>query len=363
MKRMVAATVVLLVVLSGCSKGKGKELAQGVRERELETIVFASPVPLELFSNCPYYVADYLGYFEEEGLKIQFEEAFGTADARMVSTGNAQFAYPSPGVILTSIEAGLNIKAVFNAMPKNIFGFAAKKGVLNSLSDLKGKSIALGDASWKSIGSPIVKAAGLDPEKDVTWVTIGDARYQSVATGRTDTLLTWDVEFAEILGLGYDLEYLNADNILPELSNPVITNDTYAKEHADIIVRFNRAFAKGIYFSVLNPEAATDIVFKRYPALNFSFQDGVRSVEWNIDGFIAHNADGSFKTEQIGFFDEQRWMVTIQALLESGDIKTAPDLNVLYTNEYINDSWSRADVEKDVANYQLGSDSYKKSIQ
>jgi NitT/TauT family transport system substrate-binding protein len=281
----------------------------------------------------------------------------------MVSTGNAQFAYPSPGVILTSIEAGMDIKAVFNAMPKNIFGFAAKQGVLKSLSDLKGKSIALGDASWKSIGSPIVKAAGLDPEKDVTWVTIGDARYQATATGRADTLLTWDVEFAEILGLGFELDFLSGDTILPELSNPIIVNTDYIKDHSDIIIRFNRAFAKGIYFSVLNAKASTDIVFKRFPALNFSFKDGVRSVEWNIDGFIAHNADGSPKIEQIGFFDEQRWKVTIQALLESGDIKSAPDLNKLFTNELIDDSWSRSDVERDARNYQLGSDTYKKSAQ
>jgi ABC-type nitrate/sulfonate/bicarbonate transport system substrate-binding protein len=361
MKKAFVLIAAVLTVLTGCGREKRQDGAITGDRKELETIVFASPIPLELFNNCPFYAADHLGYFAKEGLKIQFEEAFGTADAKMVSTGNAQFAYPSPGVILTSIEAGMDIKAVFNAMPINIFGFAARKGVLNSPNDLKGKTIALGDASWKSIGSPIIKAIGLDPENDVTWVTVGDARYQATATGRTDTLLTWDVEFANILGLGYDLDYFNADNILPELSNPVIVNSSFINEHPDIIVRFNRAVAKGIYFSVLNPQAAADIVFKRYPALDFTFEDGVRSVEWNMPGFIAHNPDGSPKIEQIGFFDERRWEITIQALLESGDIKNVPDLSKIYTNEFIDDSWSRTDVENDARNYQLGSDAYVKA--
>jgi ABC-type nitrate/sulfonate/bicarbonate transport system substrate-binding protein len=363
MKKSAIILMAVLAVFIGCNAQKGKSSSgSGGKDGELEPIIFASCVALEFFGDAALFVADDLGYFEQEGLKIQFEEAFGTADAKMVSVGQAQFAFPSPGIILTSIEAGMDLKAVFSHMPVNIFGFAAKKGALNSFADLKGKSIALGDASWASIGAPIIKAAGLDPDKDVKWVSVGDARYQSTASGETDALLTWDVEFGYILGLGFDLEYLDADSVLPQLSNTVVVNSKYLNEHPGTVVKFNRALAKGMYFCLQNPAAAADIVLKKYPAIDVSFDGGTKTIEWQLESYFGSTeAEQKEALEKIGLFHEERWTTTIQAAKDSGVIKSAPPLNELYTNEYIDFSWDRAAVEADAKKYVFGSDAYKKS--
>jgi ABC-type nitrate/sulfonate/bicarbonate transport system substrate-binding protein len=364
MKKTAILLIAALASFISCSAQKGKSASSVTagENGDLETIIFASCVALEFFGDVALYVADDLGYFEQEGLKIQFEEAIGTADAKMVSVGQAQFAFPSPGIILTSIEAGMDLKAVFSHMPVNIFGFAAKKGVLNSFADLKGKTIALGDASWSSIGAPIIKAAGLDPDKDVTWVSVGDARYQSTASGETDVLLTWDVEFGYILGLGFDLEYLDADSVLPQLSNTVVVNSKYLDEHHDTVVKFNRALAKGMYFCLQNPAAAADITLKKYPAIDVSFEGGTKTVEWQLESYFGSTeAERKESLEKIGLFHEERWSATIQAAKDSGVIKSAPPLNELYTNEYIDFLWDRTAVENDARNYVFASDAYKKS--
>jgi NitT/TauT family transport system substrate-binding protein len=361
--RKVAIMVLLALTVVFASRMETRA-ADSKKEENLETVVFASCVALEFFGNCNLYAAEYLGYFKEEGIDIKFEEAIGTVDAKMVSTGHAQFAYPSPGIILTSLEAGLDIIAVHANQPVNIFGFAYNKGKIKDWSDFKGKSIALGDASWKSIGAPIIKAAGLDPEKDVSWTTAGDARYQATASGQTDTLLTWDVEYGYLLGLGFDFDYLDADAVLPQLSNSVIVSTKYAEEHADTIRGFSRALAKAQYFTLKNPAAVADITLRKYPGIDAAFDGAVKTVEYQVESYFGSTDEERRETlEKIGLFREERWETTVKAAVDSGIISKPIPLEKIYTNDFVNDSWNRADVEEDAKNYAFGSDAYKKSQQ
>ncbi|MDR3165895.1 MAG: ABC transporter substrate-binding protein [Synergistaceae bacterium] len=354
-------TVLMMLVLAFAGEAP-LYAAESRNDADLEHIVFASCVALEFFGNCNLYAAEYLGYFKEEGLDIKFEEAIGTVDAKMVSTGHAQFAYPSPGIILTSLEAGLDIIAVHANQPVNIFGFAYNRGKIKDWADFKGKSIALGDASWKSIGAPIIKAAGLDPEKDVTWTTAGDARYQATASGQTDTLLTWDVEYGYLLGLGFDFDYLDADAVLPQLSNSVIVNTQYAKEHPDTVRRFSRALAKAQYFTLRNPAAVADITLRKYPGIDVTFDGAVKAVEYQVESYFGSNEAERVETlEKIGLFRRERWETTVQAAIDSGIISKLIPLDKIYTNEFVNDDWSRADVERDAEKYVFSSEAYKKS--
>jgi ABC-type nitrate/sulfonate/bicarbonate transport system substrate-binding protein len=356
------AIITLLIFSLSFAGGAILEAAEPEKSKSIDNIVFASCVALEFFGNCSLYAADYLGYFKEEGLAIQYEEAIGTIDAKMVSTGHAQFGYPSPGVILTSLEAGVDIISVYSFQPVNIFGFASNRGAIKKWDDLKGKSIALGDASWKSIGAPLIKAAGLDPEKDVTWVTAGDARYQSTASGQTDVLLTWDVEYGYLLGLGFDFDYLDADSVLSQLSNSVIVSTKYAAEHPDIVKRFNRAHGKGMYFTLQNPAAVADIVLRKYPGIDVTFDGAVKAIEYQVESYFGSNERERKQTlEKIGFFSEERWKTTIEAALASGIISHPIPLEKIYTNDFVDDSWSRADVEADAKNYVFGSEAYNKT--
>jgi len=347
--------VIITASLTGCQKTAASSA------EELETIIFASPVSLESFGNCALYAADYLGYFAEEGLRIQFEEAIGTTDAKLVASGKAQFAYPSPGVILTSKEAGVDIIAVFAHQPVNIFGFAYNKGTINGWEDLKGKKIALGDASWKSIGAPIIKAAGLDPETDVEWITAGDTRFQATASGQTDVLLSWDVEYGQLKGMNFDFDYLDADEVLPQLSNSVIVSTDYAQSNPETIKRFNRALAKGQYFTLKNPAATADITLRRYPNIEIDFAGAVLAVSYQVYSYFGNTPEEQEETlETIGSFHEQRWKTTIDAALKSGIITTNFPLDEIYTNEFVDTSWSREKVEADAQNYQPGSEAYLK---
>ncbi|MDR1110756.1 MAG: ABC transporter substrate-binding protein [Deltaproteobacteria bacterium] len=357
-----------MLLLLALSLGDGPRLeAQGGdgaanQPRDLQDIVFASCVSLEFFGNCNLYAAEYLGYFAEEGINIKFEEAIGTVDAKMVSTGHAHFAYPSPGIILTSLEAGLEIIAVHANQPVNIFGFAYKKGTINDWADFRGKSIALGDASWKSIGAPIIKAAGLDPDKDVTWTTVGDARYQATVSSKTDTLLTWDVEYGYLLGLGFDLEYLDADEVLPQLSNSVIVSTRLAREDPDLVRRFSRAVAKAQYFTLKNPAAVADITLLKYPGIDVTFEGAVKAVEYQVESYFGSTGKEREETlEKIGYFRRERWETTVKAALDSGIISRPIPLERIYTNDFVNTDWSRERIEEDARNYVFSSEAYKKS--
>ena len=123
----------------------------------LTTVTFVSPTALESFDYMSIYAADYLGYFEEEGLKVKFVEQLGSDDCKMLAAGTAQFAYPSPGVMMSSIDAGVDdIIAISNYDSVQIFGYALNKDSgITSVKDLKGKQIATYSEAWNSLGAPI----------------------------------------------------------------------------------------------------------------------------------------------------------------------------------------------------------------
>src|SRR5699024_692992 len=145
-------------------------------------------------------------------LDVSIDESFGTTDVKMVSTKNAEFALPAPNFILMSIENELPIKAVFQNDWINIFGMAVlEDSDIETWEDMKGKTVALGDASWEDIINPVVIAAGLDPKKDLEYVVAGENRFQAVQEGEIDILFTWVGEITELQGRGFDFEYIDGN--------------------------------------------------------------------------------------------------------------------------------------------------------
>lgn len=323
---------------------------------KLTDITIASPTPLESFDHTVIYVAQEMGYFEEEGLNVTLEDGTGK-DTKMVSAGQAQFAYPSPGLTLSAIEGGLDIEAVCNWDVVNIFGFAVKADSgINTWDDLKGKSIALGDASWQSIAEPILAKAGISAD-DVTWQVVGDSRFQAVETGQCDVLFTWLCEYGQCLGQGYDFSYLDGNEMIPQLSNGVVTSKAYAEKNPDIVKAMTAAYTKGIYFTYCNPEAAADIVLAKCTSLEMDKEAAKSAVEYCVKSYtgMTEEAQKAYIESGIGLYTDEPWKLAVESALASGTITSEIAVSDIYTNDYVVNDWDKAKVEEDAANYTFKS--------
>jgi ABC-type nitrate/sulfonate/bicarbonate transport system substrate-binding protein len=371
MKKLTFVLVLVLMVISGCTNSNGSTSSTGTpapgnspaaTAGTLTKVTFVVPRSMESLDDMALWSADYLGYFKQEGIQFNMEQAFGTSDIKMIATGQADFGYPSPNLILASIEQGLPVKAVSAADAINIFGMAVKSGSsIKTWQDLKGKSVALGDAAWSTIAAPTVSAAGLDPNKDIKYVVGADSRYQMVNEGKVDALFTWISEFQQLKGQGFDFTYLDGNAILPVLSNPIITSDKLIKSNPDLVKRFNRAFAKGLYFVHANPEAATDIVLNKFPSIKIKWDGAVgTAVGRNKQAFGTDQATtDKILKDGIGFMPPEKWTSVIDWAQKVGVIKAKIDPANVFTNDFVDTTWDKSKVEADAKAYKFTSQVYK----
>jgi ABC-type nitrate/sulfonate/bicarbonate transport system substrate-binding protein len=362
MKKVLNLSIVL-VLLVALFTVSGLPAADAAKSKNaaLKKVVFVVPRSMECMDDMALWAADYMGYFKEEGIAFEMQQAFGTTDIKMIATKNAQFGWPSPNLTLASIEQGLPVISVAQADAVNIFGMAVKTDSgIKTWADLKGKTIALGDAAWATIAAPTVTAAGLDPKKDIKYIVAGDSRYQMVSEGKIDALFTWISEYNQLKGQGFKFNYLDGNKVLPVCANSVITNTAYLKSDPKMVSGFVRAWAKGIYFVKCNPEAATDIVLNKFPAIQISWDGAVGCAYGRIEQAFGTTPEDteSILNAGIGHHFTDKWQNVIDWAQKTGAIKNKVAISKAFTNKYIDTKWDKAKVEADAKNYKCSSKVY-----
>lgn len=319
---------------------------------ELTHVTVATPTTLESLDQVVPFIAEKMGYFEEEGLDVTIVDGTGN-DTKMIAAGQAQFGCPSPAVMMAADEAGLDLIAVCNYCVVNVFGFAVPEdSSIETWADFEGKTIALGDASWQSIAEPILEAAGIDVTK-VEFQVIGDTRYQAVANGQCDILLTWLGEYGQLLGQGYKFRYFDGNEVSPQISNGIVCQRTYAENNPEIIKKMTTAYCKAIYFLYCNPEAAGDILLTRCPSIELSKDELLSALEYSnkTNLGVTEEDQKAYIESGIGLYDKQLWQNTMEAAFKAGTITKEMDVSMLYTNDYVVTDWDKAEVEEDAKEY------------
>ena len=243
---------------------------------ELTEVTFVLPRTIEVLEDTPFWVATTQGYWAEEGLKVNIEQSFGTTDVKMVATGQAEFCVPGTSYVLTAVVNELPVKAVYQYDAVNIWVMAyLKDSGITSWEDMKGKTVALGDASWEALISPTLIAAGLDPANDLEFIVAGENRFVQVQEGKIDLLFSWLGEIYQLQGQGFDFDFLWGDDVIQTTGNPVVTSYDMIENHPDIVEGFVRGLAKGAYFTYVNPEAGADISCARFPNIDVSWDAAI----------------------------------------------------------------------------------------
>ena len=373
MKKIIALVLVLLLMLSmaACTKtdtppasdNNGNTPTQGTdNEKDLRTVKFCLTRTAEVLEDTPFWVAQNLGYAAEEGLNIEMVETIGTTDCKMVATGQADFAVPGPSLILQSIEEGLPIKVVCAYDAINIWGLCVLKDApFQSFEDIvdaqekygRKLTIALGDPSWESLVTPTLVAAGIDCSEDVEFVVAGDNRFVQVAEGNLDILFSWPGEAYQLIGQNYNFNYIDGHEILQTNSNSIITSLDMIENEPDVIRGFVRALCKGIYFTKYNPNAAAAVSCAQWPNIDVTWKAAVYVQEgraYQMFGKPGSDTEAE-RLENLGLCTDEGWQLNVDTMLASGVISKEIPLEDIYTNEFVDTTWDRSEVEADADAY------------
>lgn len=192
-----------------------------------------------------------MGYFEEQGIKVNLVEfADGPTIIAAMESGSIDIGYIGPGAHKLCIEGRATIFAASHFGNADEVIASVSKGI-NKIEDLKGKKIAMASGtSSETILDLTLKKAGLTKE-DVTILDMdASAIVTAMISGSVDACATWSPNtFAIKEAMGDDAVALSNNVMFLDESPSIaswIVNPSYAKENADLILRYTKALYKAM---------------------------------------------------------------------------------------------------------------------
>lgn len=238
----------------------------------------------EAFS--PFVVAKQLGYFEKEGYDVTLLAVGGSNESAIqISAGNGEVGAASPGEALVGMQSGkLDIRYFYSMYYANIWSVAVlPDSPVKSMADLKGKKLgvqSMGSAGT-TFGRAFVTQAGLDPQKDVSFLPIGMGAQAitSVKQKMVDGVVYWDAALAKFVTAGLDLRIVPAPENLRTLPDVgLLAKPETMQKNPAMLVGVARAVAKGYDFTMANPQAAVLITWKAYPEARVQDPDPAKAL-------------------------------------------------------------------------------------
>ncbi|MDQ3411514.1 MAG: ABC transporter substrate-binding protein [Chloroflexota bacterium] len=291
---------------------------------------------IDVLDDYPYWVALAMGYFGDIQTTLEPGPIEATAGTKAVDTGQADMAFPSPGVFSLMIEQGIPLVSVFQMGAYDVFDFAFQKGQRpESLTALEGKTIVLGSAGWQGITNPILAQAGVDISQ-VSYVDAGQTWGQALAQGQADAALAWEGLRAQWRSTGLDFDYILGLEWSRFPANSFVIRQADAEDTAmhDIYSRYLRGWAMGLEFGHHNPLAATQITVEARPALNEVFPDKAVAVEsmWELANVFRGDWPAR---EGWGWHSVDAWNLFLETTFDIGQLTEAISADAILTNNFI----------------------------
>lgn len=254
-------------------EGAADEGSEGEASGDLREVTFALTNQRAIQYH-PYYLADYLGYFEEEGLQVNFEIVRGSSAAVQQLIGdNVDIAHPSGPATAQGVSEGHCLRQIYSYEHINVFGLSgvADQGI-EELTDLQGQTVGVSEPGGGEI--PLLRAvlaeAGLEENTDYQFLPIGEGGAQTVNALQSGAAQAYgssvyDVAATEAAGVA--LNNLMPDKFRYMPSTSIVVRCETLENERDMLVGFGRAVAKATVFSQANQDAAWDITETYEPTL------------------------------------------------------------------------------------------------
>lgn len=237
------------------------------------TLVTNSRVLLPGTANI--WIGKPLGYFAEEGLDPDFMPSDGASQVmQWLMGGQAQIATMAPDPVLLAAARGTRppIKFVYNFNRGMTNQIAVRpESPIRESRDLRGKRIGIlsfGHFSYE-YAKVVLRAAGVDPEREATFIAVGQGAPAAVAlyNNQVDALSLFDIAFVSIESLGYKLRWLPQPPFIQEIiaGLSVAVHEDFLRANREMVGGFLRAITKGTVWYMTNPEATVRLHWKMLP--------------------------------------------------------------------------------------------------
>lgn len=280
------------------------------------------------------YVAESLGYFEDQGLEVEIvQPPEGGADA-LVASGRAQFGVSfqdsmAPGV---AGDNALPTTAVAALIQHNTSGIISRKGEgMDTPKGMEGKKYATWDGPIEvAMIQNVVEQDGGDFSKvEMIPSTVTD-EVSALESGSVDAIwifYAWAGVKFELTGAETDYFAFKDINPVFDYYTPVvIANNEFLEEEPETAKKFLTALRDGYEYAIENPQEAADILCEAAPELDPELV--LASQEYLKDQYKA-------EVSQWGYIDPERWNAFYEWLNENSLTEAEIPENVGFSNDYL----------------------------
>ncbi len=287
------------MVLTACVPAPGQSPAPAAAETPtpaLKLRLGVTTTPIPALTSSLLWLAKDLGYYQREGLDVEVTELTGAPlaitalQAGDIDVGTVDLI----DTIRLNASQTMNVRAI-GASGSDDFPFLVARGRINSIADLRGKSLAVSrvGAADDTTARLTLAANGVDPS-EVNFVAVGapNLRAQALLAGKIDAttvqISTW-VTLRAQPGLSV---LASMDQIRSVVHNGVTLNVVTTQvlnTDSEQLHRFTSALIKAARLFQTNKQAWVDAMSARRPDMaqtDLDFLWDQFTNAWGVNGFL-----------------------------------------------------------------------------
>jgi NitT/TauT family transport system substrate-binding protein len=329
------------------------EVAPALGAGQADKVRWISPRgTLDVMDDFNLWVPIKMGYFRRLGIDVSLTPGDASGNLPQVAANQVDMGFPSPGVLTSSIDAGVPVVSIWEQYPAQVFDFVIPgKSKITHPRQLKGKTIAIFTDIWRTIVNPMLVEVGVDP-KSVKYRVFGPQWVQAVALGQADAGLVWEGLRAQLVGQSatfgsaFQLKFLVGSkwgSRGPSNSYVVRKSDLAAKRA--IYSRFLQGSVMGSEFARANPRAAAEITYNERVLLQklISPQTALESMLQLASGYSVYRRRAP---HLYGWHDAASWNRYLRTIKRLGQTKKQLTVGEVLTNDLVREANRKADVAR-----------------
>ena len=245
-------------------------LAQTALSAEMPTLRYVVGGNDTSLSQLPITVARTKGFFEREGLNVEFVTNDESNSAAAAEGYNPSIERGGPGDI-TTVSGGFFIHSVLNGSDAVAISSQTANPVyslivrpeISTFEDLRGKEITL-TAPWDTITvttRKLLSLHGIGPaDFQFRRIRNSDARLECMQSGECAAITAGQPHDIKAINLGLGYHRLGITNeVGPVVFNMEIVRREWAEENRDVVVRYLRAAAGAMRF-INDPDNRVEVM-------------------------------------------------------------------------------------------------------
>jgi putative hydroxymethylpyrimidine transport system substrate-binding protein len=273
------ALVAAALLLAGCGDDGGAETVETRTDRQEQTKppkpaknLKSIEITLDGYPNAEnvgVWMAEERGYFEDAGLEVSIHTPVTPLlPVKYVADRTVDLAITNGPQVAVAKGKGVPVVAIRSLLPRPTAAMIwLRKSKIGSLSDLKGKTIAIpGVPFQEDLLESVLEQAGLTLA-DVEVEQVEHLLVPALVSGRADAIFggSWNVEGVELDSRGLEPVITRVEDLdIPAYEELVLITrrDRLAKDPKSIRA-FTAALARGTAAAIEDPEEATDVLLEQ----------------------------------------------------------------------------------------------------